>query len=95
VWVEMKKDELGRLVASRINLNKKEAKEVVEVILKSIKEGLSKGNRLEIRGLGTFIVKDRAPRKGRIISTGKTVSIPARKVVVFIPGKILKKMVNN
>jgi len=91
----MKKDELVEIVASRIDLNKKESKEVVDVILKSIIEGLSKDKRLEIRGLGTFRVKDRAPRKGRIISTGKTVPISAGKAAVFIPGKVLKKIVNK
>lgn len=91
----MNKDELVGMVASRINLNKKEAKKVIEVILKSIIHGLSKNERLEIRGLGTFRVKDRAPREGRIISTGKRVPIPARKVPIFIPGKVLKRLVNK
>jgi DNA-binding protein HU-beta len=91
----MNKDDLGGIVASRINLNKKEAKQVVDVILKSIIKGLAKDKRLEIRGLGTFIVKDRAPREGRIIATGEKVSIPARKMPVFIPGKVLKRIVNK
>jgi DNA-binding protein HU-beta len=91
----MNKDDLGGIVASRINLNKKEAKQVVDVILKSIIKGLAKDKRLEIRGLGTFIVKDRAPRQGRIISTGEKVPIPARKMPVFIPGKVLKRLVNK
>ncbi|MEW6605888.1 MAG: HU family DNA-binding protein [bacterium] len=91
----MKKDELIKRVASKINLDKKEAKQVVDVILKSIINGLNKDKRLEIRGLGVFVVKDRAPRQGRIISTGKKVPIPARRVPVFIPGKILKRIVNK
>lgn len=83
------------IVASKINLSKKETKQIVNVILKSIIKGLVKDKRLEIRGLGTFEIKDRAPREGRIISTGEKVSIPARKVPVFIPGKVLKRIVNN
>lgn len=92
---KMNKDELVGIVASRINLNKKEAKQVLDVILNSIIKGLSKDKRLEIRGLGTFEVRDRAPREGRIISTGEKVPIPARKMPVFIPGKILKRIVNQ
>jgi len=91
----MNRHNLVEMVASRINLNKKEANQVVDVILKSIIKGLAKGKRLEIRGLGVFEVKNRAPRKGRIISTGEKVDIPARNVPVFTPGKVLKRIVNQ
>ncbi|MDI6736634.1 MAG: HU family DNA-binding protein [bacterium] len=91
----MTRDDLAEIVAEKINLNKNEAKQVVDVILRSIKEGLARDRRLEIRGLGVFEVRDRAARQGRVISTGKTVAIPAHKMPVFIPGKILKRLVNT
>lgn len=91
----MTRDDLAVIVAGKINLNKNEAKQVVDVILKGIREGLARDKRLEIRGLGVFEVKDRAPRQGRIISTGEKVSVPARKMPVFVAGKILKKLVNT
>ncbi|MFH1563821.1 MAG: HU family DNA-binding protein [Nitrospirota bacterium] len=91
----MTRDDLAAIVAGKINLNKNEAKQVVDVILRSIIEGLAKDKRLEIRGLGVFEVRDRAPRQGRIISTGEKVSVPAHKMPVFIPGKILKRLVNT
>ncbi len=91
----MTRDDLAVIVAEKINLNKNEAKQVVDAILRSIREGLVRDRRLEIRGLGVFEVRARAPRQGRIISTGEKVSIPAHKMPVFVPGKILKRLVNT
>jgi nucleoid DNA-binding protein len=45
-----------------------------------------------LRGFGTFVVKKRKERVGRIIATGEIVKIPERKTVVFVPGKALKRV---
>jgi nucleoid DNA-binding protein len=91
----MNKADIVRVTAERIDLNQKDTKAVVEAILREITNGLSRGERLEIRGFGAFVVKHRAKRVGRNISTGETVSVPERKVPVFIPGKVLKRLVDK
>ncbi|MDI6703944.1 MAG: HU family DNA-binding protein [bacterium] len=91
----MNKNELAGVIAEKTGLNTKDAREIVNVTLDFIKDGLTRGERLEIRGLGSFEVRRRKKGVGRNISTGEKVPIPARQVPVFIPGKILKKLVNS
>jgi nucleoid DNA-binding protein len=91
----MNKHELSKIVAAKTGLSRTDASVVIDVIINRLKRGLCEEGRVELRGLGSFEVRQRAPRKGRIISTGETVSIPARKTVVFTPGKVLKELVNQ
>ncbi|MBU1487017.1 HU family DNA-binding protein [bacterium] len=91
----MNKTDLSRFVSAKVGLSAGEARVIVELIFETIKEGLAKGEKWEIRGLGTFKVRENAPRVGRIMATGQEVKIPAYKAPVFIPGKILKKIVNK
>ncbi|MDI6781914.1 MAG: HU family DNA-binding protein [bacterium] len=88
----MNKSELGALIASKTGFSTKDALFVIDLILTTMRNGLCKDGRLELRGLGSFEVKERAPRKGRIIATGEMVDIPQHKTVVFIPGKSLKNI---
>lgn len=88
----MNKNELGSLVASKTRLSVKDAMFIIDLILATMKNGLCKEGRIELRGLGSFEVKERAPRKGRIIATGEMVDIPNYKTVVFVPGKQLKSI---
>lgn len=91
----MNKTNLSRVVSAKVGLSAGEAKVIVEVIFEAIKEGLAKNEKWEIRGLGTFKVRDNAPRVGRIMTTGQEVKIPAYKAPIFIPGKVLKRIVNK
>lgn len=90
----MKKSDLINILDKKLQLSNKDSKKVIETIIDTIVECLKKNNRIEIRGLGSFEVRNRAQRKGRIIATGEQVTIPARKVPIFVPGLVLKKMVN-
>jgi integration host factor beta subunit len=91
----MIKAELIEKVVEVTGQKKKDATEVVELIIDSIKEALSRGGRVEIRGLGCFGVKVRKGRIGRNPQTGAEVQIPAKKVPYFRPGKELKAAVNR
>ena len=65
----------------------------VNTIFSAMSEALVAGDRIEIRGLGSFQVKDRMPRIGRNPKTGDTVAIPAHKVPIFTVGKHLRSHV--
>lgn len=91
----MNKNDVVGIVSRRIGLSQRDTRHIITAILDGITESLVKGGRLEIRGLGTFEVKRRRSRTGRNISTGEKVPIPPRKVVVFTPGKVLKRLVNE
>ena len=86
-----KADVIAR-IASQTGLSKVDVREVVEGFLDSVKYALKKGDPLEIRKFGTFLVVDRAPRTARNPRTGAEVKIPARKQPVFRPSKEIKNM---
>lgn len=91
----MNKNDIVNIVAGRTGLTQKDAKKVIDTILETVKSALSEGKRLEIRGLGSFQVRERAPRVGRDIATGQSIPVPSRRVPIFVPGKVLKKAVNE
>lgn len=74
---------------------KKDVEGAVNTIFKSMTDALMNGDRIEIRGLGSFRVKERMPRIGRNPKTGEQVSIPARRVPHFTVGKHLKARVEE
>ncbi len=91
----MTKAELVEQVARRIKLPKKEAEVVVNTVFGSITDALSHGDKVELRGFGSFKVKVRDPREGRNPKTGETVHIPAKRVPYFKAGKELRELVNG
>ena len=68
---------------------------VVETIFSSIVESLRAGDKIEIRGFGSFRVRQREARMGRNPKTGAPVAVPARKVPYFKPSKELRDGINN
>lgn len=76
-------------------LNKKEAEVVVNTIFDSIGDALVDGDRVEIRGFGSFTVREREAREARNPKSGEVVSIPAKKTPFFKTGKELRARVNN
>ncbi|MGB9596769.1 MAG: HU family DNA-binding protein [Candidatus Poribacteria bacterium] len=74
-------------------ITKKQAGEVVEAVISTIKGALAKGEKVSLIGFGTFSVKERAAREGRNPRTGKEIKIPKKKVPVFKPGKELRDSV--
>lgn len=89
----MTKADLINVVAKKVNLTNKAAKQAVQVVFNSIADSLKKGDKVVVTGFGTFMVRSRASRTGRNPQTGATINIPARKTPGFTAGKALKKVV--
>jgi integration host factor subunit beta len=91
----MTKAELVEKVADKIQLTKKQTETIVNILLNSITEALSEGDKVELRGFGSFRIRKRNPREGRNPKTGDTVQIPAKRVPFFKAGKDLREMVDD
>lgn len=91
----MNKTDLVNAVAEKAELTKKEAEKAVNAVFASIEEALSRGEKVQLVGFGTFEVRDRAERTGRNPKTGEEILIPASKVPAFKPGKALKEAVDK
>jgi integration host factor subunit beta len=89
------KAELVEDVANAAELTKKDAERLVEIVLDSIVESLSSGEKIELRGFGSFRVRERGARRGRNPKTGAPVNIPAKRVPYFKPGKELRELINK
>lgn len=83
----MTKANLVARVAKETGLDREEVSKVVETIMDSIKEALREGDRIELRGFGTFLVKEKAPKLARNISKQESILIPARRVPAFKPSR--------
>lgn len=92
----MTKSELiEQLATSHGQVNKKEAELVINTIFDSIGGALLGGDRVEIRGFGSFTVRERDPREARNPKSGEIVRIPAKKTPFFKTGKELRERVNS
>ncbi len=87
----IKKDLVSRIAS--LGLSKKKAKEAVEAIIEGIREGLARGEKVQIQGLGSFNIRMAKERKGRNPKTGEPLKIPSRKVPVFRAAPPLKEKV--
>ncbi|MFQ5454789.1 MAG: integration host factor subunit beta [Nitrospirota bacterium] len=74
---------------------KKQTEVIVNTFFDIIKDTLSKGDKIEIRGFGSFKIRNRQPRIGRNPKTGTRVEVPGKKVPFFKVGKELKEMVEK
>jgi len=91
----MTKSELVEIIASKQpQLSIKDVELAVKTIIEYMSQTLSQGQRIEIRGFGSFSLHYRAPRVGRNPKTGDTVHLPAKFVPHFKPGKELRDDVN-
>jgi len=72
-----------------------EVAEAVEALLEAMRSALSKGDRIEIRGLGTFKIRFRKERWARDIKRARKVFVPAHAAAVFVPGVKLKQELNS
>ena len=91
----MTKADLVKKIAREAEMTKKDAEQLVEIIFESIVGSLNKGEKIELRGFGSFRVRERDARKGRNPKTGAAVNIPAKRVAYFKPGKELKELINE
>lgn len=83
----MTKAEVVNEISKRTGLEKRLILESVEVFMDVVKEQLTEGENVYLRGFGSFIVKTRAPKKARNISKNTTIEIPERKIPAFKPSK--------
>ena len=91
----MTKADLVEDVARAAELTKKDAERLVEIVFESIIDTLNNGEKIELRGFGSFRVRERGARRGRNPKTGDPVNIPAKRVPYFKPGKELKELINE
>lgn len=83
-------DEVSRLA----ELTRKDSEVIVETIFDSVVRSLRAGDKIEIRGFGSFRTRQRKARMGRNPKTGEKVEVPAKKIPFFKPSKELKDLVN-
>src|SRR6478736_1903287 len=91
----MTKAELVEEVSRVSDLTKKHSEVIVDTVFKSIITALQRGEKIELRGFGSFRLRRREPRKGRNPKTGDKVDVPPKKVPYFKPGKELKDLINK
>lgn len=89
-----KSDLIECLAESNIELTKRDAETIVNSIFDSISQALTDGDRVEIRGFGSFTVRERDSRDARNPKSGELVKIPAKKTPFFKTGKELRERVD-
>ena len=89
------KADLAEHLFNVLGLNKREAKELVELFFEEIRASLEKGETVKISGFGNFNLRDKSERPGRNPKTGEEIPITARRVVTFKAGHKLKSRVEN
>ena len=87
------KADLAESLFNIVGLNKREAKDIVDLFFEEIRFALEKGNEVKISGFGSFRTRDKDSRPGRNPKTGEEIPITARRVVTFRPGQKLKARV--
>jgi integration host factor subunit beta len=92
----MTKSELvEKIVEANKLLTRKESEMVVNIVFDSMCDALQKGEKVEIRGFGSFTIREREAREARNPKSGEVVRIPAKKTPFFKTGKELRERVNN
>ena len=91
----MTKAELVTKISTNLGLEKNEVLATVENFMEEVKNSLSEGENVYLRGFGSFIVKQRAEKTGRNILKNTTIRIPAHSVPAFKPAKVLLMMLKT
>jgi integration host factor subunit alpha len=89
------KSDLAEKVQAATGLSKKESAEMMEAVFSIIKTTLESGETLKISGFGSFVVKQKADRRGRNPQTGESITIKARRILTFKPGSVLRSAING
>ena len=91
----MTKADLIEEISQAAEMSRKDSELIVETVFGSIVHSLKSGDKIEIRGFGSFRTRERKPRTGRNPKTGARVDVPAKKIPYFKPSKELKDVVNG
>lgn len=89
------KAEMAEELFDELGLNKREAKELVELFFEEVRTALERGEQVKLSGFGNFTLRDKNQRPGRNPKTGEEIPISARRVVTFRPGQKLKARVES
>lgn len=87
------KAEMAEALFQDMGLNKREARELVEMFFEELRTALANGEQVKLSGFGNFELRDKNRRPGRNPKTGEEIPITARRVVTFRPGQKLKTRV--
>lgn len=90
----MNKSDLIQVVSEKTNLTKKKAEEVIDIVFSTMNQALINGERIELRGIGSFAVKNYNPYVGRNPKTGERIQVSSKKLPFFKVGKELREKVN-
>ena len=91
----MRKADIANEIYEKVGISKKEAAQIMEIILNTVKGVLQRGETVKIAGFGNFVVRNKRSRKGRNPKTGEEIGITPRKVVTFRASQVFKKYVNT
>src|SRR5215470_17076245 len=91
----MTKADLVEEVSRVTELTRKDSEVIVDTLFDSVIKALKEGDKLEVRGFGSFRVRQRNARVGRNPKTGEKVEVPAKRVPYFKPSKELKDLINE
>src|SRR3982751_4699310 len=91
----MTKADLIEEVSKVVEMTRKDSEVIVEAIFDSVVRSLRNGDKIEIRGFGSFRTRQRQPRVGRNPKTGSRVDVPAKRIPYFKPSKELRDLVNG
>ncbi len=89
------KADMAKSLFNAIGLNKRAARELVDLFFEELEASLADGEQIRLSGFGNFYLRDKNARPGRNPKTGENVPIPARRVVTFRPGQKLKARVEG
>ncbi|MFP4649085.1 MAG: integration host factor subunit alpha [Halorhodospira sp.] len=93
--MSLTKADMAERLFEEVGLNKREAKELVELFFEEIRSALEHGEPVKLSGFGNFELRDKNERPGRNPKTGEEIPISARRVVTFRPGQKLKHRVES
>ena len=91
----MTKADLVEEVVKVSNVSKKHAEIIVNTVFSSIIDALQRDDKIELRGFGSFRIRERGSRIGRNPKTGARVAVPSKRIPYFKPGKQLKELLNS
>ena len=91
----MTKAELAARVADKVHLTNRQSEAAINIVLRCIAEALREGDKVELRGFGSFRTRSRNARQGRNPGTGEAVQVPSKRVPFFRAGKDLREGVTQ
>lgn len=93
--ITLTKADMVEHLFEEVGLNKREAKDLVEMFFEEIRDALETGKNVKLSGFGNFMLRDKTQRPGRNPKTGEEIPVTARRVVTFRPGQKLKQRVEE